>query len=114
MTMKNYTSFSEWKNDQTTKNQKLITEVSKVIKNTAPHLDKVVKWGQGCWTEDKNHKIFIHCEPDYIQLGFYIGSQLKDPKNLLQGKGKYVRHIKIHSNKNIDKEAFKELIEQVL
>jgi len=112
--MKQYHSFSAWKKDQSPKNQRLINEVSKVIKGVAPELEKIVKWGQGCWTEDKKHKVFIHCEPGHIQLGFYTGSQLKDPKNLLQGSGKFVKHVKIFSRKDIDETAFKNLIQQVL
>lgn len=112
--MKSYATFSEWKKDQSLKNQKLITEVSKVINNIAPHLEKTVKWSQGCWTEGKNHKIFIHCKPDHIQLGFYAGSKLKDTKNLLQGSGKFVKHVKIFSNKDIDESALRSLIKQVI
>ena len=112
--MKQYTSFSDWKNDQSPKNKELITEVSKVISNVSPKLETIVKWGQGCWTEGKNHKVFIHCEPDHIQLGFYTGSMLEDPKNLLQGTGKFVKHVKIFSSEDINEMAFKNLIKQVV
>jgi hypothetical protein len=112
--MKSYTTFSDWKKDQSSKNQKLITEVSKVINDIAPELETTVKWGQGCWTEGKNHKFFIHCKPDHIQLGFYIGSRLQDPKKLLQGDGKFVRHIKIFSKKDINEETLINLITQTL
>ena len=114
MAMKKYVSFSDWKKDQTFKNQKLITEASKIIDNVAPHLEKTVKWSQGCWTEDKNHKLFIHGASDHIQLGFYLGSTLKDPKNLLRGNGKFVKHVKIFSTGDIDEEAFNNLIKQVV
>jgi hypothetical protein len=112
--MKSYETFSDWKKDQTAKNKKLITEASKLISTVAPKLETTVKWGQGCWTEDKNHKVFIHCAPDHIQLGFYTGSTLQDPKNLLKGSGKFVKHVKIFSVEDIDKPACKNLIKQVV
>ena len=112
--MKSYNSFSDWKEDQSPKNKKLITEVSKVITNVAPKLETVVKWGQGCWTEGKNHKVFIHSAPDHVQLGFYVGSTLKDPKKLLEGGGKFVKHVKVFSSEDIDEIAFKNLIRQVV
>lgn len=112
--MKHYNSFSDWKKDQSKKNQKLISKVSAVIGDIAPKLDTTVKWGQGCWTENKNHKFFIHCKQDHIQFGFYIGSTLRDPKNLLQGTGKFVKHIKLFSSKDIDEIALKNLIKQVI
>jgi len=108
--MKSYATFPDWKKDQSLKNQRLITEVSKVINNIAPHLEKTVKWSQGCWTEGKNHKVFIHGASDHIQLGFYRGSELKDPKKLLQGDGKFVKHVKIFSNRDIDEIALRSLI----
>ena len=114
MKMRQYDSFIFWKKDQSIKNQKLITEVSRVIDDLAPSLEKIVKWGQGCWTEGKNHKLFIHCADDHIQLGFYTGSQLIDPQKMLQGTGKYVKHIQISSSEDIDKKAFEKLIKQVM
>jgi len=112
--MKQYNSFSDWKNNQSPKNRKLITEVSKVICDVAPKLETVVKWGQGCWTEGKNHKVFIHSASDHVQLGFYVGSKLKDPKNLLQGTGKFVKHVKVFLSEDIDETALKNLIKQVI
>ena len=112
--MKSYNSFFDWKKDQSPKNQKLIAAVSKVIGSIAPELTTTVKWGQGCWTEGKDHKLYVHCKADHIQLGFYRGSQLKDPNNLLQGTGKFVKHVKIASVADIDRAAFEKLIKQVL
>jgi len=112
--MKSYDSFSAWKKDQSAQNKKLITEIGQVIDRVVPGLETVVKWGQGCWTSGKDHKLFIHCKPDHIQLGFYKGSQLHDPKNLLQGTGKFVKHVKIFSSSDIDEQAVRRLIKQVV
>lgn len=112
--MRHYTSFSDWKSDQSLKNRKLITEVSKIIIDLAPEIKTTVKWGQGCWAEGKNHKVFIHSAPNHIQLGFYTGYKLKDPENLLQGTGKFVRHVKIFSSKEINESALINLIKQVI
>jgi hypothetical protein len=34
---------------------------------------------------------------NWVNLGFYKGTDLADPKNLLQGTGAKLRHIKVHS-----------------
>ena len=112
--MKSYSSFAEWKSDQSQQNQKLITALSRLVKETAPEFAPSVKWGQGCWIRDDVPKIFIHAEPDHVQFGFFAGSKLKDPERLLVGKGKYVRHIKVFSTNDIQTKAFEKLIEQVL
>lgn len=112
--MKAYASFEEWKRDQSVKNQKLIAALSRLVKRTAPAFTPTVKWGQGCWTLNDAPKVYIHAEPDHLHFGFYAGSKLADPEKLLIGKGKYVRHVKIFTAKDISQKAFAEFIKQVL
>jgi hypothetical protein len=47
-----------------------------------------------------------------VQFGFFYGSSLKDPKGLLEGKGRYVRHIKVHDASEIDRRAFAALLKE--
>lgn len=112
--MKAYGSFTEWKQDQTKDNQKLINALARIVKKTAPNFTPFVKWGQGCWVLGDTPKVYIHAEADHVQMGFYAGSKLKDPRKLLVGKGKYVRHVKIYSTNDIPSEALTRFIKQVL
>jgi hypothetical protein len=48
-----------------------------------------------------------------VQFGFFGGAKLKDPKGLLQGKGAYVRHIKLGKPDDLDEKAFRALLRQV-
>jgi hypothetical protein len=111
--MKAYASFAEWKKDQSAKHQRLVGALQRVVKSAAPHLSTTVKWGQGCFADGDEPKLFIHAEPDHLQFGFYRGSSMKDPAKLLTGKGKYVRHVKIRTPKDIDARALSRLIVQV-
>jgi hypothetical protein len=112
--MKSYASFAAWKRDQSPRNQKSITALSRLVKKTAPDFTPSVKWGQGCWIMDEVPRIFIHAEPDHVQFGFYAGSKLKDPESLLAGKGKFVRHTKVFTTNDIRTKALEKLIRQVL
>jgi hypothetical protein len=112
--MKVYESFSHWKKDQSTRNQKLISALERLVKEEAPGFTATVKWGQGCWVSEKDPKIYIHAEDDHIQFGFYSGSTLRGPAKLLVGSGTYVRHIKVRTIKDIDRAAFADLISQVV
>ncbi len=112
--MKAYASFAEWKRDQSARNQKLITALSKVVKETAPDFTPTVKWGQGCWTLDGTPKVYIHAEPDHVQFGFYAGAKLEDPERLLVGTGKHVRHVKVFTINDFPRAALVSLLEQVL
>lgn len=112
--MKNYESYDEWRDDQSSSNQVIIDGLHSLIKNVAPHFETTVKWGQGSFVNGNTPRIFLHTEPDYVQLGFYNGSALKDTHRLLEGKGKFVRHVKVYNVEEIDKEKLTELIKQVI
>lgn len=110
--MKAYESFADWKKDQSPKHVRLIGALTRIIEASAPHLTRAVKWGQGCWLDEGNPKIYIHAAKDHVQLGFYRGSSLKDPERLLVGSGSYVRHVKVRTGHDIDAATFRALIEQ--
>ncbi len=49
-----------------------------------------------------------------LKLGFNWGIELPDPDKLLQGKGKISRYVEIESREQINSDAIKRLIENVL
>jgi hypothetical protein len=55
---------------------------------------------------------YVYSAPDYVQFGFFRGSGLKDPQRILEGKGQYVRHIKVRKATDIDEDAFRVLLRQ--
>jgi hypothetical protein len=110
--MKAYASFSDWKKDQSPKNIRLISALTRVIETARPRLARTVKWGQGCWVDGDSPRVYIHAAADHVQLGFYRGSALKDPLKLLVGEGRYVRHVKIRTARDIRPAAFSGLVRQ--
>lgn len=112
--MKAYDSFSDWKRDQSSENQLIIAELEKLVKSVSPDLTTTVKWGQGCWLQDNTPVIFIHTEPDHVQLGFYAGSSFDDPETLLSGSGKFVRFVKVYDVESINAGSYSELLKQAI
>jgi hypothetical protein len=112
MPMKAYDSFAEWKKDQSPRNIRLISALTKIVESAAPQLSRTVKWGQGCFANEGVPKVYLHAARDHVQLGFYRGSSLKDPKRLLSGNGQYVRAIRVHSASQIDPAAYARLVKQ--
>jgi flavin-dependent dehydrogenase len=72
--------------------QAVYPDVAEVPRPGEQHAD----YGVGL---NKSTEIFGYLCPlkDYVRLGFYYGGALPDPKKLLQGSGKRLRHIKIRS-----------------
>jgi len=110
--MKAYASFDEYLADQSPKNQVVIRALRRFVKRTEPSLKESVKWGNGCWLGEKGPVAYVYSDVDTVQFGFFHGSALSDPKGLLQGKGSYVRHIKVRRTAEIDPDAFAALLSQ--
>ena len=112
MKMKAYATFDLYLADQPPKNRTLIRALRKFVKGTAPKLEEAVKWGNGCWVKGKEPIAYVYSAPDLVQFGFFRGSALADPRGLLEGKGQYVRHIKVRKVADIDEKAFGALLRQ--
>ncbi|HEX6727781.1 MAG TPA: DUF1801 domain-containing protein [Nitrospira sp.] len=110
--MKAYASFDDYLEGQSPKNQVVIRALRQFVKRIEPELSEAVKWGNGCWVGKNGPVAYVYSDTGYVQFGFFNGSSLKDPKGLLEGKGKYVRHIKVRDRSAIDEQSFSALLRQ--
>ena len=110
--MKAYASFDDYLEDQTTKNQEIIRALRTFVKRVQPGLREAVKWGNGCWIGKNGPVAYVHSDKGYVQFGFFHGSSLQDPEELLEGRGSYVRHTKIHAPSGIDRRGLAALLKQ--
>ncbi|MGH6691704.1 MAG: DUF1801 domain-containing protein [Gammaproteobacteria bacterium] len=110
--MKAFASFDDYLENQSPKNQKIIGALRTFVKRVEPELREAVKWGNGCWIGRNGPVAYVHADTGYVQFGFFHGSTLKSPKGLLEGKGRYVRHIKVHDPSGIDRRTFAALLRQ--
>jgi hypothetical protein len=110
--MKAYETFALYLADQPPKNRTLIRALRKFVKRAAPELSESVKWGNGCWVNGKDPVAYVYSDTGLVQFGFFRGASLDDPKGLLEGKGEYVRHIKVRKTADIDEKAFGALLRQ--
>jgi hypothetical protein len=110
--MKKYASFNDYLKDQAPQNQAVIGALRRFVKRVEPKLKESVKWGNGCWIGSNGPVAYVYSATEYVQFGFFYGSFLKDPRGLLEGKGKYVRHTKVRDASEIDERAFAALLKQ--
>jgi hypothetical protein len=54
---------------------------------------------------------YVNAFTSHVNVGFFHGAALRDPKGLLQGSGKFMRHAKLKPGTPIDQEALRELID---
>lgn len=54
---------------------------------------------------------YVNAFKAHVNLGFFGGAELQDPAGLLEGAGRFMRHVKIKPNKPIDAARLQELVE---
>jgi hypothetical protein len=54
---------------------------------------------------------YVNVFTSYVNVGFFQGAALPDPAGVLQGTGKFMRHVKLRSGTVIDDAALTRLIE---
>jgi hypothetical protein len=53
---------------------------------------------------------YVDAFSTYVNLGFFHGNDLPDPAALLQGAGKFMRHVKLAPEREVDDAALRRLI----
>lgn len=53
---------------------------------------------------------YVSVHAAHVNVGFFHGAELADPATLLQGTGKFMRHVKLVQGKPVDAAALKALI----
>lgn len=53
---------------------------------------------------------YVNAFKAHVNVGFFRGAELADPKKLLEGTGKVMRHVKLSPERNVDAAALTKLI----
>lgn len=90
----------------------LAQEMRGIIRKAEPTISEGIKWGMPVYTKDRLI-CAIRPEKTYVALQFYTsGTSLPDPKGLLEGTGKKMRHVKIRAKNDIKKRLFTSWVKQ--
>jgi hypothetical protein len=54
---------------------------------------------------------YVNAFRAHVNVGFFRGAELADPAGLLEGTGKFMRHVKLIPGRDIDAAALRALIE---
>jgi len=54
---------------------------------------------------------YVNAFTAHVNVGFFQGTELPDPRGMLEGTGTYMRHVKIRPDHTIDEAALTKLIE---
>ena len=90
----------------------LAADLRSLIRKAVPDATECIKWGTPNY--EKNGPICsVRAGKGFVALQFGpVGTSLKDPDGLLEGKGKAMRHVKIRSKSDLKNRLFTSWIKQ--
>jgi hypothetical protein len=94
----------------------LTDEIDSIIAQVCPNAGRRSMYGGVVFeTEPGNHKTLVcghFVYKNHVSLEFSQGHALHDPDGILEGKGKYRRHIKLTRQNDIDDKSVRSFIKQ--
>lgn len=54
---------------------------------------------------------YVNAFKAHVNVGFFRGAEIADPKGLLEGTGKFMRHVKLRPERNVDARVLMRLVE---
>ena len=54
---------------------------------------------------------YVNAFTAHVNVGFFRGAEIDDPQGLLEGTGKFMRHVKLRPEGEVDAAALRELID---
>jgi hypothetical protein len=54
---------------------------------------------------------YVNAFTAHVNVGFFRGAEIADPHGLLEGTGKFMRHVKLRPEREVDAAALTNLIE---
>jgi hypothetical protein len=54
---------------------------------------------------------YVNAFTAHVNVGFFLGAYLPDPNGLLEGTGKFMRHVKLRPEAEVDASSLEKLIE---
>jgi hypothetical protein len=100
----------EYIEKQKSPQKEIIQKVRKIFKKTLPSCEEKSAWGVIALEDGK---FYIASMKNRVHVGFAINGLSKEEIGLFEGSGKTMRHIKIHSLKDIDENKLVKLIKMV-
>jgi hypothetical protein len=84
-----------------------------LVLGAAPSATESIKWGQPVY-EDNGPFCYFKANTGHITFGFWRGTDLDDPDELLQGEGDRMKHLALRSVDDIDDEAIGRWVRQAV
>jgi hypothetical protein len=93
---------------------KTINRLRTIIRSAVPELHEQMRWAQVGYLISKRDVCGVYATSDHVNLSFMQGATLRDPKGLLEGTGKGMRHVKIFRVEDVDEDTIKGYVKEAV
>ena len=93
--------------------RQITTMLRRVIKAAAPDIEERIAWGMPCYFQNGMVCGIMFCKT-HVNLQLINGARLTDPRHALEGTGKGMRHLKLHTSADIPVAQVKRWIRESL
>ena len=93
--------------------QEVAIAVRVLVWSAAPEMQETFKWNHPCYVQKGNVCSIMPTER-YVRLQFFQGSSLSDPRGLLEGTGRGMRHIKLSNAEAMSSDGIRALIREAI
>lgn len=94
-------------NEAPSEQKKIMEAVRQLIHESVTTAREEFKWSRPVFKSKKDFA-YLKTAKSYVTLGFFDFAKLQDKQNILEGTGKAMRHIKLKTTNDIDRELLKE------
>jgi hypothetical protein len=84
-----------------------------MVRQATPDATISIKWGQPV-AEHRGPFCWMRAHSNHVNIGFWRGSQLGDPGQVLEGSGTKMRHVKIHDKASVPMDALKAFVAEAV
>ncbi len=93
--------------------QDLVQPLRRLILETAPDIQETIEWKIPFYTY-KGLLCYINPKKDHLSFGLCYGAELSNRQGMLEGDGKEVRLITVRSQKDLRKDALRQILHEAM
>lgn len=91
--------------------KEILEEVRAMVHAQIKDVKEFYKWRRVVFSSNDKELLYLRDASKYVAVGFFDSTNLKDPKNLLEGSGEEMCHMKIKQLTDLDRPQLKEWLE---
>jgi len=99
-------TLKDWRGD-------VVKQLDQLVMKAVPGATSSIKWAQPVY-ESGGPVCFVKAAKNHVTFGFWRGTEIDDPKMLLEGSGDKMRHVKIKDAESIPTSDLRKMIKQAV